>query len=233
MNKTVKSVIALIVAISANSAMAESEKWYVGGSAGVSSYGDWSSANITEFREGFGSSLGVVNFTGTQSADADDSSTGYKLFGGYSFHENISVELSYIDMGEVDADSNSSGTYSDAMNNSLNGSMFANAKAEVDAFTLDAKLNYPIASSTELVAKVGMYYADTTLNFDASSTLSAEVYDYSKSENSSGLHYGIGINFELTEVIALRAEWEQLDNVEANGGETDVDLLSVSLTYKL
>lgn len=231
MKKTIKLLVASIVAISANSAMAESGKWYVGGSAGISSYGDWSSANITEFREGFGSGLGVVNFTGTQNADADDSSTGYKLFGGYSFHENISVEFSYINMGEVDADSSSSGTYSDAMNNSLSGDILANAKAKVDAFTLDAKLNYPIASSTELVAKAGIYSADTTLNIGASSTLSAEIYDYSKSENSTGLHYGIGINFELTEAIGLLAGWERLDNVEANGGESDVDLLSIGLIY--
>jgi len=232
MKKTVKLLVALIVAISANSAMAESGKWYIGVGAGQSSYNDWvSEADIMAFRDEFGSGLGFVNFDGTQSADADDSATGYKLFGGYSFHKNIAVELSYIDMGEVDANSYASGTFYDAMDNPFNGDLFTTAKAQVDAFTLDVNLNVPMTSVMALIVKAGVYDADTKLELDAGSSFNTENVNYSETEGSTGLHYGIGINFKITDAIGLRAEWERLDKVEANDGESDVDLISAALIY--
>ena len=232
MNKTVKLIAALIVAISANSAMAESGKWYIGVGAGQSNYNDWvSEAGITNVMNELGSSLGIVNFDGTQSAAADDSATGYKLFGGYSFHKNIAVEFSYIDMGEVDANSHVSGTFYDSFGSSVDGDLFATTKATVDAFTLDVNLNVPIISVAALIVKAGVYDADTKLEFDAGSSISTENFSYSKTEGSTGLHYGIGINFMITNAIGLRAEWERLDKVEANGGESDVDLISAAVIY--
>ena len=232
MKKTVKLLVASIVAIAANSAIAEPGKWYIGVSAGQSSYNDWvSQADITAFKDEFGSSLGIVNFDGAQSANSDDSPFGFKLFGGYSFYENIAVEFSYLNMGEVDANSSASGTFYDAVGNSLDGDLFATAKAKVDALTLDVNLSVPITSVAALIVKGGVYAADTKLEIDAGGSISAENYNYSKTEGSTGLHYGIGINFKVTDAIGLRAEWERLDNVEANDGDGDVDLLSAGLIY--
>ena len=239
MKKTVKLLVASIVAIVANSAIAESGKWYIGVGAGQSSYSDWvSQADITALKDEFGAILGVVNFEGTQSADADDNAFGYKLFGGYSFHENIAVEFSYIDMGEVDANSSSSGTFYDDVGVSVDGDLFATAKANVDAITLDVVLNFPITSVAELIVIGGVYGADTKLEFSAGGSITPENVNDSKTTGSSGLHYGIGINFKVTDAIGLRAEWERLDNVEArldsveaNDGESDVDLLSAALIY--
>jgi OOP family OmpA-OmpF porin len=179
----------------------------------------------------FGSSLGVVNFDGAQSADSTDNDFGYKLFGGYSFHKNAAVEFSYIDMGEVDANSSASGTFYDAANNPIVGGLFATAKAEVDAFTLDVNLNFPVTSIATLMVKGGVYAADTKLKIDAGGSISTQNYTYSKTEGSTGLHLGIGINFKVTDAIGLRAEWERLDNVEANDGESDVDLISAAMIY--
>jgi opacity protein-like surface antigen len=234
MKKTVKLLVALIVAIAANSAIAESGKWYIGVGAGQSSYDNWvSQADITAYKDEFGASLGIVSFDGAQSANSDDSTFGYKLFGGYSFHKNIAVELSYIDMGEVDANSNASGTFFDLVGNSDNGDLFASAKAKVDAFTLDVNLNVPITSVAALIVKAGVYDADTKLELNAGSTIpsAADNFSDSKTEGSTGMHYAIGINFKMTTAIGLRAEWERLDNVEANDGENDVDLISAALIY--
>jgi len=228
MKKTVKLLVASIIAISANSAIAESGKWYIGVGAGLSLYNDWSSGNITAFDD----ALGVVNFDGTQSTDSDDNAFGYKLFGGYTFYKNIAVELSYIDMGEVDANSSATGTFYDAMDNAIDGNLFASAKANVTAFTLDASLNVPMTSVFALIVKAGVYAADTKLELDAGGDIpGVEDIDYSKTDSSTGLHYGIGVNFKVTDAIGLRAEWERLDSVEANDGKSDVDLLSAAVIY--
>ena len=239
MKKTVKLLVASIVAIVANSAIAESGKWYIGVGAGQSSYSDWvSQEDITALKDEFEASLGVVKFDGAESADAEDTSFGYKLFAGYWFHENIAVEFSYIDMGEVDANSSSSGTFYDDADNFKVGDTFATAKANVDAITLDVVLNFPITSVAELIVIGGVYGADTKLEFSAGGSITPENVNDSKTTGSSGLHYGIGINFKVTDAIGLRAEWERLDNVEArldiveaNDGESDVDLLSAALIY--
>lgn len=227
MKKTLKLLVASIVAISANSAIAESGKWYIGAGAGQSFYNDWS-GDITAFDD----ALGVVNFDGFKSTDSDDTAFGYKLFGGYSFRENIAVELSYIDMGEADANSSASGTFYDAMGNSIDGALFASAKANVTAFTLDASLDVPMTSVFALIVKAGVYAADTKLELDARGDIpGVETINYSKTDSSTGLHYALGVNFKATDAIGLRAEWERLNQVEANGGENDVDLLSAALVY--
>jgi OOP family OmpA-OmpF porin len=232
MKKTVKLLVASIVAISASSAIAEPGKWYIGAGAGLSSYSDWSTSNITDLRNELGTRLGIVRFEGTQSADADDSATGYKLFGGYSFHENIAVEFSYINMGQVDANSSSSGTFYDAFDNFVVGDLSATASAKVEAITLDVALNYPITSVAAVIVKGGIYGADTKLALDVSSSdFPDKNFTYSNTTGSSGLHYGIGMNFKVTDAIGIRAEWERLYQVEANSGESDVDLLSAALVY--
>ena len=232
MNKTVKLLVASIVAIAANSAIAGPGNWYIGAGAGMSSYKDWlSQEDITAFKNEFGASLGFVNFDGAESSDSEDKASGFKLFGGYAFNENIAVELSYIDMGEVDANSSSSGTFFDSAGNPTVGDLFATAKASVDAFTLDANLSYPIASFAALFVKAGVYAADAELELSAGGSISPESINESRTESSTGLHYGIGANFRVTDAIGLRAEWERLDNVEFNGGESDVDLISAALIY--
>jgi len=213
--------------------MAEPGKWYLGVGAGHSRYYNWTSkTELTDIRDTFGSRLGIVSFTGTQGANVDNDATGYKLFAGYSFHEYFALETSYIDMGKVDGYSRASGTFYDAVNNSLAGDSSATASARVNALTLDLKLNVPIVSIAELLLKAGVYTADTSLNTHAGSSISTENFSYSRTENSTGAHYGMGINFRLTDIIGLRAEWERLELVEANDGKNHVDLVSAAITYQ-
>ena len=237
MKTLVTLLVASAVALSASSAMAEPGQWYIGVGAGHSNYNDWTSkSDMINFRDAFGSRVGVVSFTGTESTDVEDTASGYKLFGGYAFDkkiagEKIAVEYSYIHMGKVGANSRASGTFYDPVNNSVTGDLFATASARIDALTLDAKLNVPITSFAALMVKAGVYTADTKLKLHAGSDISTETYSYSDTTNSTGLHYGMGVDFRMTAAIGLRAEWERLDHIEANGGRSDVDLLSASLIY--
>jgi opacity protein-like surface antigen len=79
--------------------------------------------------------------------------------------------------------------------------------------------------------KAGVYAADTKLELSAGSSISTENFNDSETDNSTGLHVGIGANFKLTDAIGVRAEWERLDNVKANDGESDVDLISAAMIY--
>lgn len=230
-----KSSILLAISLavsSAGTAMAEPGKWYAGIGAGQSHYENWASkTDITQLMDEFGAGIGVDDFQGNRNADSDGHDFAIKLFAGYSFDERLALEVSYIDMGEVEASSRASGSFFDPVDNQLDGDLFARAKASVEAITLDASLNYPLTPVVAFIGRAGIYVADTELQINAGSSFDTETYDYAKTESSIGLHFSIGLNFRVTSNIKLRAEWEQLDQVEANNGKTDVDLLSVAMTY--
>ena len=233
MKKAGKLLAASLVTFAANIVMAETGAWYVGIGAGQSNYHDWATkSDMLQFMDGFGTWLGIDHFTGTRSASADDTATAYKIFGGYTFNQYIAAELSYLDLGEVEAKSRAVGTFYDVINNSLDGDLYATAKASINAFTLDAKLSYPVLPFATVMAKAGVYSADTDLKLRAGSSISTDNYSYSKTESSSGLHYGVGVDFKVTDAIGVRAEWERLDGIEANQGKNDVDLMSASVIYR-
>ena len=232
MKHSVKPLIFGLLITTMGVATAQTENWYIGVSAGQSDFNDWTTEDgITGLRDDFGATLGIVRYEGTQNMNVDDSDFGLKLFGGYSFNEYMAVELSYIDMGTVEAHSRVSGTFFDPIDNTLDGDLEAKAKADIDAFSLDLNLSYPFAESVAVIGRIGFYDADTKLNMNATSTISTDTFVYAKTESSSGLHYGLGLSFALTDAFALRAEWERLDSVEAHGEEIDVDLLSASFVY--
>lgn len=226
-------LLALSLAASfAGTAMAEPGKWYAGIAAGQSHYENWASkTDITQFMDEFGAGIGIDDFQGNRNADSDGHDFAVKLFAGYRFDDRLALEFSYIDMGEVEASSRASGSFFDAVDNQLDGDLFARSKASVKAITLDASMDYPLTPVVAFIGRAGVYAADTKLQIDAGSSIDTETYNYARTESSIGLHFSLGLNFRVTSNIQLRAEWEQLDQVEANNGKTDVDLLSVALTY--
>jgi len=226
-------LLALCLAASfAGTAMAEPGKWYAGIGAGQSHYENWASkTDITQFMNEFGAGIGIDDFQGNRSADSAGHDFAIKLFAGYSFCDVLGLEFSYIDMGEVEASSRASGSFFDAVDNQLDGELFASSKASVEAITLDASINYPLTSVVAFIGRAGVYAADTELQINAGSSIDTETYNHARTESSIGLHFSIGLNFRITNNIKLRAEWEQLDQVEANNGKTDVDLLSVAVAY--
>lgn len=232
MKYSVKPLIFGFLVTTMSVATAQTGNWYIGASAGQSDFNDWTTEQgITGLRDDFGATLGIVRYEGTQNMNVDDSDFGFKLFGGYSFNEYMAVELSYIDMGTVEAYSRVAGTFFDPIDNTLDGDLEAKAKAEIDAFSLDLNLSYPLGNSASIIGRVGLYDADTKLRLNATSSISTDTFNYDKTDGSSGLHYGFGVSFALTDAFAIRAEWERLDSIEAHGEEIDVDLLSASFVY--
>ncbi|NPU93734.1 MAG: outer membrane beta-barrel protein [Gammaproteobacteria bacterium] len=232
MKKALKLCLAPVIAMSVNAAFADSGQWYVGVGAGQSKYNNWASqSDMAQLMDMYGATLGVDDFDGTQGAYSDDNDIGFSLFAGYTINPMLAVELSYTDLGEVDGESHASGTFYDAVDNSLEGDLNMAATAAVDVMTLDVKLSYAV-DPVVLFAKIGIYSAETELNVDADSSLNGEAYRYSVSDDSTGVHFGFGFEVPVTDPIAFRAQWERNDAVEANSGESSVDLLSAALIYK-
>ncbi len=136
--------------------------------------------------------------------DFDENDTGYKIYGGWMFNDNIGVEFAYIDFGSMDD------------NFGFNGA--ESLEVEADGFTLELLGNIPLGP-VDLFAKIGMlsYDADVTLNPVPLGSVSAGV-------DGEDLAWGVGAAVNIGESFSIRAEYEgfELDDVD------EVSLISVS-----
>ncbi len=234
MKASVKVLAASIITISASAALADATGFYVGGGVGQSKFGSWASkSDMIGLLDVMAAGAQVYDFDGDVSTKSDDKDTGFKVFGGYQFGRNFAVEASYIDLGEASASAGATGLFYSGYGN-FNGSMRVKATGETEALTLDALLTLPVADMAQIFFKAGVYYAETDLKISAAATVeeaSARDSD-TLSDDSTGVHFGLGVNFNLTQNLALRAEWERLADVELEDSEADVDLLSASLIYR-
>ncbi|HEX7043747.1 MAG TPA: outer membrane beta-barrel protein [Burkholderiales bacterium] len=152
---------------------------------------------------GVGSSSLVDENDAMPGANVDDSDTGWKVFGGYSFNELLAVEVGYVDFGEFSA---------------------ATGSWEATGINVSALGTWPLGSEFSLLGKVGAN------RWDAERRLGATSGD----DTGTDILYGVGLQYDFTDQIGGRFEWERFANVGEPGvtGESDLDLLSVSVAYK-
>ncbi|MFO7542455.1 MAG: outer membrane beta-barrel protein [Thiobacillus sp.] len=163
----------------------------------------------------------------TASASIDDTSTGWKLFGGWQLHKNFGLELGYADLGKVKA--NVSGTFLDGGEGS--GSYAANASSEATTWGLTALGILPLTDKFSAFAKLGFHRWDVDGNVAATATDSGVVASLAETFSDSGtdLTYGLGAKYNITKDWAVRAEWERF---KLKGDiDTDVDLASISMQF--
>lgn len=114
----------------------------------------------------------------------DDEGTGFKIFGGYKFSPHLSVEGGYLDFGEISASfGSSSGT------------------AEADAGFATVVGFLPVAARFSLFGKVGVFFWDMSATGSAGSV----------SDDGTDALLGIGLNYDITDQFAVRAEFESYD----------------------
>ncbi len=75
---------------------------------------------------------------GLGATSCDDEDTGWKVFGGYDFSENLAVEAAWVDLGEVSA-------------SAAGGA----ATVEVDGIVVDLKGTLPLNEAFGIFGKVG------------------------------------------------------------------------------
>jgi OOP family OmpA-OmpF porin len=144
----------------------------------------------------------------------DDSDTGWKIFGGLEVNEYISMEVGYIDLGEVTYSGTQSGT------------------REVNGMIMDLVGTFAINPSFVLSARGGMNF----LNAEVNGTI-ANSPTNNTGDTDLAWSFGLGAQYNLTPAVGLRLDWERFFEVGSsisNGGtgEADIDLLSAGVVYK-
>jgi OOP family OmpA-OmpF porin len=144
----------------------------------------------------------------------DDKDTAWKILGGYQFNRHLAVEIGYTDLGEVSATD-----------------LGATVSIESTAFEVVAVGIFPVANQFSVYGKLGMYRGDTD------TSVSDPGGSASGSESNTDLTFGIGVRYDFTRNLGVRAEWQKYSDVSANdldGGtvEADVDVISVGVIWR-
>ena len=190
-------------------AMADDAMWYVGANVGQSR------AKIDDPR--ISASLLGSGFASTTIAD-DDSSTGFKLFGGYQFNRNVALEGGYFDLGKFGFKATTVPT------GTLDG------RIRLRGVNLDLVGRLPVTDKFSVFGRVGVNYADARDNFTG--TGAVRVLDANPRKHDANIKFGAGLQYDFTEALGMRAEVERYRINDAVGNKGDVDLFSVGLVYR-
>ncbi len=201
--------LATLAAVASPFALAEEPGWYVGGNYG------WSAATIDDER--IKSSLLARGFT-TTSINDDDRDTGYKIYGGYRINRNFAIEGGYFNLGE----------FGYALTTVPTGTLTGNI--ELQGVNLDVVGILPFTEKFSAFARVGANYAEARDHFVG--TGSVNVLDPNPSQRDTNYKFGVGLQYDFTESLAMRVEAERYRIDDAVGNKGDVDLASIGLVYR-
>jgi OOP family OmpA-OmpF porin len=184
--------------------------WFVGGNYGRSSAKIDQSAIMSQLN---GSGLGTSLF------NADVRSSAFKLLGGYQFNKNFALEGGYYDLGK----------FGYTATTSPSGSLTGDIKLR--GLNLDAVGMLPINDKFSALGRLGLIYTEAKDNF-ASSGAVATPTTPSPSKNAINFKAGVGLQYNLTESLGLRAEAERYRIDDAVGSQGDVNMYSLGLVYQ-
>jgi|SRR6185436_9766677 OOP family OmpA-OmpF porin len=169
-----------------------------------------------------GGSIGQAEHSGACSSavvPCDEKDGAWKLFAGYQFNRHLAVEFGYADLGASSASGqqssfNSSGTF------------------EVTAWELVAVGAFPVMDRLSVFGKAGLFRGEAKGEVIVVSS-GGSVFSESRKESNTDLTFGLGVRYDVTRNLGVRAEWQRY--LDVGGGElvsADVDVFSLGFQFR-
>lgn len=195
----------LAVTLLSLASSAHAAQGFIGAGLGMSSVADFSAQDF----------MMAVDDGSLYAADADDSDSTFKIFGGVQFTPNFAIETAYANLGEYTVNALSTG-----------GSFFYTAgsvdySAEASAISLAAKLMAPINAGFGLHAKLGF------ARWDFEDEFTNNGFRVSTSDDGTDTYLALGASVNATDNLSIRLEFERYADV----AESDVDVIGLSVAY--
>ena len=187
-----------------------------------STTGPYIGANVGTTRAQFNndsinSTLAGQSLTVTSRTE-DNSSTGYKLFGGYQLNRNFAVEGGYFDLGR----------FNYALSTTPLGTFTSDTR--VRGLNLDLVGILPLTDQFSVFGKVGAAYAQSRANFTRTGAM--PLSSSSTGRNDTNLKVGLGMQYAITEALAVRAELERYRISDPVRNRGNIDMASIGLVYR-
>lgn len=220
-NKAVAAIVLLGTAACSGGAVASSDDdtfinpdwanttWYAGATLGQSR------AAIDEQRIRASLIANGATVTGFSTSERD---RGFSVFVGKQLNRYFAVEAGYFDLGKFGVNVTTSG------NGTFGG------EASFKGGNLDLVGQYPLTERFSFLGRVGAQYT-RTITHSQGNRLNA-VTDPNPSQRKAGPKFGLGLEYKLSEALAMRAEVTRFRINDAVGNRGDVDLMSLGISYK-
>lgn len=185
--------------------------WYIGAGIGQSRASIDDQRLIRSLMENGASS---VQFS------MDERDTAYKLYLGKQLNENFALEGGYFNLGK----SNFS-----ALTNPGAGSL--NGEVGFQGVNLDLLGRVHFTERFSMLANIGMHYTEAKAHFSGNRLYA--ITNPNPTERKLNGKVGLGLEYQMTQALALRGQVERYrvnDGVQNRG---DVDFYSIGLVYKL
>jgi len=190
------------------SAMADESGWYSGLSAGASK------AKINDPQI----NTSLINFNVT-SLKNDNKETGFKIFGGYKFNKHFAFEAGYFYLGKFDF------TATTVPAGVLSGS------TKLGGVNFDVVGIVPVTEKFSAFGRIGMNYAEAKDTFISTGAAPVQA-NLSPSKRAANPKAGLGIQYNFSQSVGLRAEAERYRINDAIGNTGDIDVLSLGIVYR-
>lgn len=201
--------LAVLAALASQFAVADDAGWYVGANVGQSR------AKIDNPR--ITAQLLGAGFT-TTSLTNNNRDTGYKLFGGYRINKNFALEGGYFNLGR----------FGYVATTTPAGTLSGNIKLQ--GLNLDGVGTLPLSEKFSVFGRLGLNYAQARDSFAGTGAII--VNNPNPSKNQVNYKFGAGLQYDLTEALAMRLEAERYRINDAVGNKGDIDLYSLGLIYR-
>ena len=190
-------------------AVAQDAGWYIGANLGQSQ------AKIDKERISRGLLGGGLTMT---SIDTHERDLGYKLFGGYQFNKYFSLEGGYFDLGrfKFSATTVPLGT--------LDG------RITIRGLNIDAVGTLPFTEKFSALGRIGVTHAQSKDSFTGTGAVT--VLDSNPHKYDTNYKFGLGLQYDFTKSVGMRAEAERYRINDAVGHRGDIDLVSLGVVYR-
>lgn len=170
-----------------------------------------SATALAQTESGFYVGAGIGSATvETEDLGFDDSSTAFKVFGGYNISRHFAVEAAYFDGGES--------------KDELAGMSFVGStKVSTSGVNLAALGRLPVNDDFSVYGRLGLVSYDVDTDIRINSRFGSSVTKQSLSEEE--VFFGVGAAFDISRSFGLRAEYESI----ADG---DLTMLSISGLFR-
>jgi OOP family OmpA-OmpF porin len=184
--------------------------WYIGAGAGRTN------SNLDRSR--INTAL-LMNGATSVAISTDERDTGYKLYLGKQLNRNFAIEGGYVDLGKFGLNATTVPAGALAGNWHFRGGF------------LDLIAQMPMSERFSIYARLGANYLKASSNFSGS-RLSA-MGPANREKNGFNGKAGLGLEYKLSEALAMRGEIERYRVNDTLGSKGDVDMISLNLVYKL
>lgn len=176
------------------------------------------SANANASAGALEQGLALDGFAAT--ATLDDTDTGWRLVGGWQFHDRFAFEIGYVDLGDIQYSVNTTTADPDGFVAAL-----ANRTPLMSSgFTVGFAATMPIPGMGDgapyFIGRLGAYIWDSEETFTGGTT------PVRRSDSGTDLVFGLGAGFKVSETVDVELTWERF------GSDTKVNFLNLGARYR-